>query len=187
MKYIGNMHGDEVVGRELLLNLIRLICTTYDTNESIRRLVDEVDLYIMPTMNPDGYSHQQRANAHYIDLNRNFRDQYSIANFDVNKVPAFDYDNPDANYEPETVAIMRWLEARNFVLSANFHGGSVVANYPYDGSASIRQFFFLSRKHKYMFSSCCSNADMNSGVDAPTPDDALFRHLAQTYANGYLR
>jgi carboxypeptidase D len=43
------MHGDEVVGRELLINLIRYLCKNYATSSSVRTLVDEVDLYIMPT------------------------------------------------------------------------------------------------------------------------------------------
>lgn len=159
-KYVGNMHGDEVVGRELLINLIRYLCVNYDSDVAVRDIVDNVDLWVMPSMNPDGYQQFQRANGNQVDLNRNFPDQYSFAGFHgEDRQPEFDYDNTNARYEPETRAMMRWSHARNFVLSANLHGGSVVANYPYDG-----------------------NRDHRSGVDAATPDDPLFRFLATTYA-----
>lgn len=154
------MHGDEVVGRELLLNLIRYLCHNYDTDSGVRHMVDSVDLYIMPSMNPDGYAHSRRSNGNGVDLNRNFRDQYSLPEFRIDSQPAFDYDDEHTRYEPETRAVMRWSAERNFVLSANLHGGSIVANYPYDG-----------------------NENQRSGVDCPTPDDALFRHLATTYAS----
>jgi len=49
---------------------------------------------------------------------------------------------------------MKWMGDHNFALAANFHGGSVVANYPFDGNANHR-----------------------SGVYAPSPDDTLFRYL----------
>ena len=40
---------------------------------------------------------------------------------------------------------MNWVDEHNFVISINFHGGSVVVSYPYDGSpngrASYSKFF----------------------------------------------
>lgn len=55
---------------------------------------------------------------------------------------------------------MQWILSEPFVLSANLHGGSLVANYPYD-----------------------NNKEGRDGIYSKSPDDALFRKLASVYSN----
>lgn len=162
-KYVANMHGNEVVGREMLLLLAQYLCQQYKLNDRITHLLERTRIHLLPSMNPDGYemSHEGdassgtgRANANGIDLNRNFPDQYGR-----NKL--------NERQEPETEAVMNWTLSIPFVLSANLHGGSLVANYPYDDNAG--DFLGNSRERK-------TSANL-------TPDNKIFEYLARTYSN----
>lgn len=67
--------------------------------------------------------------------------------------------------EPETRAVIQWIRSLNFVLSANLHGGAVVANYPYDKSLD----------HRFRGPHRTSNS--------PTPDDQLFQTVCRMAAH----
>ena len=125
-KYVANMHGNEVVGREMLLLLLKYLLEGYGSNDNVTKLVESTRIHIMPTMNPDGFEiakvgdrqgYRGRANARGQDLNRDFPDQ-------------FDKSIAARARQPETEAVMEWSRNFSFVLSANLHGGSLVANYP---------------------------------------------------------
>jgi hypothetical protein len=48
------------------------LLTNYGTDPAITALVDNVEWYLMPIMNPDGYVAYERWNARGVDLNRNW-------------------------------------------------------------------------------------------------------------------
>ncbi len=116
--YISSMHGDEVVGKELLIYLIRDLLNLYGTDTDLTALVDNSILYIMPSMNPDGTYHQDRFNANGVDLNRDF--------------PTMDDQPFSSGHAPETQAIMNLHQANNFEIAINFHTGALCFNTPWD-------------------------------------------------------
>ncbi|XP_022765880.1 carboxypeptidase D-like [Durio zibethinus] len=77
--FVGNVRGDKPVGRELLLILANWICDNYLRDPSVKLIVKNVHLHILPSMNPDGFSLRSRGNANGIDLNRDFPDQARFA------------------------------------------------------------------------------------------------------------
>ncbi|KAL8487046.1 hypothetical protein ACS0TY_023656 [Phlomoides rotata] len=148
-KFIGNVHGDEPVGRELLLLLANWLCDNYMKDSLATLIVDHTHLHILPSMNPDGFSLRRRGNANNIDLNRDFPDQFFPMNDDLDL------------RQPETKAIMNWLEDIHFTASASLHGGALVANYPWDGTKDKSKNYF----------GC--------------PDDKAFRFLASLYSRSH--
>lgn len=55
-RYVAGMHGNEVLGRELLLNLMQYMCREFKRGDQrVVRLVQETRIHLLPSMNPDGY------------------------------------------------------------------------------------------------------------------------------------
>ncbi|RUS82986.1 hypothetical protein EGW08_009271, partial [Elysia chlorotica] len=54
-KYVANMHGNEAVGRDLTLRLAEHLLVNYWSDRRVQALVDNTDIHMMPSLNPDGF------------------------------------------------------------------------------------------------------------------------------------
>ncbi|TMS17790.1 putative carboxypeptidase X1 [Larimichthys crocea] len=184
-RYVAGMHGNEVLGRELLLNLMQYMCQEYKRGDQrIVRLVKETRIHLLPSMNPDGYEMAFKKGSELsgwalgrysyegIDMNHNFADLNSVMwnaielETDRSKlinhyfpIPE-QYTSEEAFVASETRAVINWMQNIPFVLSANLHGGELVVTYPYDMTRD-----WAPREH------------------TPTSDESFFRWLATVYAS----
>lgn len=90
---IGNMHGDEKAGIRVIDRL------------KTRTVPANVDLWLIPSINPDGTRISTRTNAHKVDLNRNFPSYWVYSGRGTSK-----YSGPSSASEPETRALIAFVK-----------------------------------------------------------------------------
>gem|GEM_PF-3367433 len=118
-----NIHGNEITGREMLGRLIEDLAQSSTRGDtSVVKLLQAVEIYIVPSINPDGMALVRRGNAQNVDLNRNFPDN------------SRGEPNTTEGREPEVKALMMLFAHTDFQLSVSFHGGAQVVNYPWDNT-----------------------------------------------------
>ncbi|XP_044731066.1 carboxypeptidase M isoform X2 [Chrysoperla carnea] len=165
IKIVGNIHGNEVVGRELLLHLIEYLVENYQSDKFVKWLLDNTRIHFLPSMNPDGFEvskegmcegGQGRYNARGFDLNRNFPDYFKQNN---------------KRAQPEAEAVKEWVSKIQFVLSASLHGGALVASYPFDNTPNASPWGAVFQAY--------------GGTPSLTPDDDVFKHLSYTYSKNH--
>ena len=152
----GSPHGNDLFGREMCLWVAEHLCDTYATLSETARILDKVDVYVMPDPSPDASVLGQRYNVHGKDIDRSFPDRFASLS------------NPDVP-EPEVTALKRWAAKRRFVASASYLGGGggpgyngMVIRYPWN-----------------------ANKQRAVGHVDRSPDDRAFQFLARTYANAH--
>ena len=99
--------------RQLLVALAEWLCANHRRDARAGRIVADMHLHILPTMNPDGFERRDRGNARGADLNRDFPDPIERG--------AAGVEEPSGTEQPETLAVMEWIRGGRFVASASLH------------------------------------------------------------------
>ncbi|XP_012294639.2 adipocyte enhancer-binding protein 1 isoform X1 [Aotus nancymaae] len=206
-RYTAGIHGNEVLGRELLLLLMQYLCREYrDGNPRVRSLVQDTRIHLVPSLNPDGYEVAAQMGSEFgnwalglwteegFDIFEDFPDLNSVLwgaeerkwvpyRVPNNNLPIPErYLSPDATVSTEVRAIIAWMEKNPFVLGANLNGGERLVSYPYDMARTPTQEQLLAAA---MAAARGEDEDEVSEAQE-TPDHAVFRWLAISFASAHL-
>jgi hypothetical protein len=99
---LGSMHGNEKAG-------LSVVDALHDGER-----VKGVDLWVIPTINPDGVAADERQNAHGVDLNRNFGHDWAPLTGEY-------YSGTKPFSEPESRALKRFLNRVDPKFVVSFH------------------------------------------------------------------
>lgn len=133
VRILGAHHGNERITNVVTLYTAERLLTGYrDGIEGVVDLVDNMEIWLQPLVNPDGYVHGWRRNAENVDLNRNYSYQWQYRPYNGSGSHPFsepetkvvaDFSGGDEAYVPDN------LENNAFVLGLSHHSGAVCLNY----------------------------------------------------------
>ena len=147
--YTSLHHSREPMSMTQLIYYMWYVLENYDNHPLVQQLVDHVDMYFVPVVNPDGYIYNsinhpdggglwrknRRLNADGtfgVDLNRNYGFKWGFDDFGSSPNPGSEvYRGTSAFSEPETQAIRFLCTNRKFKIALNYHSYGNFLIYPF--------------------------------------------------------
>jgi carboxypeptidase D len=115
-RIIGCHHGNEYMSVEIPLLMLDYLTDNYGSITQVTHLVDDLETWIIPMMNPDGRTAGTRYNANWVDLNRDYG-------------YIWNYVTPGIFSQPETEVIREHGMKNNFSISLSFHTSGDIVNH----------------------------------------------------------
>ena len=116
VRMAGNIHGDEYISFELMGLLMEYLTDNYGTIPAVTNLVDNREIWVIPSINPDGHELGTRYNANGVDMNRNHGYMWN-------------YEGSGPFSEIELQNFRENALQRNYSMSLSFHGETQYFNY----------------------------------------------------------
>jgi hypothetical protein len=184
-------HAMEPMGMQQLIFFMDYLLENYGTNPEITYLVNNLEIYFVPVVNPDGYEYNYSTNptgggtwrknrrnnglTTGVDLNRN----YGVA-FGYDEVGSSSlgwhpwYRGDSAFSEPETQAIKYFQEHHSFQSAINWHayGNYLIYPWNYSGSYTADSVTYeafskqMAYESNYVYGTCYETYGYQSNGDA---------------------
>jgi len=147
--YLGAQHAREWITPEMIRRLMHHFLDGYPRDKTIRKLVNENELWFVPVANPDGYDWTfepgqrlwrknlrdnngdgQTAPGDGVDLNRNYPTKWGYDNEGSSPDPASEtYRGASPGSEPETQALDAFVRRVGFKFFVNYHSAAELLLY----------------------------------------------------------
>jgi carboxypeptidase T len=157
--YMGLHHAREAIGGSSMIFFMQYLCQQYATNTKIQQLVNNREIFIIPCVNPDGWSWNlsQGAGTSWrknrriisgstrgVDLNRNYSVDWGTcgsvtcgtsSQCGSSTASAETYYSTAAFTEQETQALRNFVTGRNFIAAIDQHAYGPYYSLPYGKTA----------------------------------------------------
>ncbi len=148
--FLSTHHAREWVATEMSMRLIKYLTANYGSNEQVTHLLDTTEVWVIPVGNPDGYQYTftnerlwrknlrdndgdgQITIADGVDINRNFDAHWGYD--DEGSSPSWSdqtYRGTAPNSEPETQAVVDFIQQNNFKFVLSYHTYGNLILYPW--------------------------------------------------------
>jgi len=133
-------HAREVMTPEIAMDMIDYLTSRYATDAAVRRWVDSINIYVVPSVNPDGGMYAFTSDAFWrknrhpgcaVDNNRNYSANWSACNGSSNVCTHDMNHGAYAASEPETQGMMQLMETAHPVFAVTYHSYGEYIMYPY--------------------------------------------------------
>ncbi|MEV4052724.1 M14 family metallopeptidase [Amycolatopsis sp. NPDC049688] len=117
-----NQHAREHLTTEMCLHIVDRLTSGYATNSAIKRLVDSTEIWVIPSVNPDGseydisggtfHSWRKNRQGPGTDTNRNWGYKWGCCGGSSGSTSSETYRGTAAFSAPETRAVSNWVNSR---------------------------------------------------------------------------
>ncbi|RMH03469.1 MAG: hypothetical protein D6702_05875 [Planctomycetota bacterium] len=143
--YVGNHHAREIGTPAHMVAWMEYLCSSYGVDPGLTALIDSYEIWVVPTMNPDGLEHVWNVDQWWrknrrdngggvfgVDLNRNYPFKWAQCGSYSHSPSSETYVGPYAGSEPETQTMLALARSRRFVKVIDIHqsGREVLYSYP---------------------------------------------------------
>jgi len=190
--YTSVHHSQEPCGLQQLIFFMYYLLENYNNDTEISYLLNNLEIYFVPVINPDGYVYNQTQNpsgggtwrknrrdngllSYGVDLNRNYGYQWGYNNIGSQPIGSSPWYRGTAAFsEPESQAMKTFIEAHDFLLDMNWHSYGNFLIYPWNyeslltyDSTLFKEFSrYLTMESHYRYGTCDQTYGYNSNGDA---------------------